>query len=269
MPGPIGPAGAPSPLAGIPPGPNTVFNVCQNALWEINVTAPGEAPDPADMALALGKFNQLLDSWNARKTYIYASQLLSFLLIPGLSPHTIGPATGPPNPTFALAITASRPVSIAAANIILTNVNPTVRSPLNRRDKDWWANQRLQGIPANLPTDFYYRPDWPAGSIFFWPVPNFGYKAELEIETLLLGAANLATVFSFPVGYELAITLTLAEILCPAFERTPSPVTISAASAARQAIAGLNSEPPRVALNDFRSRTGKPLPTFNYRTGSS
>lgn len=267
MPGPVLPPGAPGVTAGIPPGPNTVFNVCQNALWEINVTAPGEPPDAADMAFTLGKFNQLLDSWNTRKIYIYASQLQIFQLTPGLSPHTIGPQGG--NPTFVLPVTASRPVDIANANIILNNVNPVVRSPLNKRDKDWWANQRLQTIPANLPTDYYYRPDWPNGSIFFWPVPNFAYQSELEIETLLIGAATLATVFTFPPGYELAITLTLAELICPGFERQPSPVTVSAASAARQAVAGLNAPPPRVSLNDFRSSAGKPLPTFNYRTGSS
>lgn len=267
MPGPVLPPGGGGVTAGIPPGPNTVFNVCQNALYEINVVAPGEVPDAADMLFTLGKYNQVLDSWNTQKTKIYAVQLQTFQLTPGLSPHTIGPQGG--NATFSLPVGESRPTDIANANIILNNVNPVVRSPLNTRDKDWWANQRLQTIPANLPTDYYYRPDWPNGSIFFWPVPNFGHQCELEIESILSGAATLQTTFSFPPGYELAITLTLAELLCQPFERNPTQLLVAAASAARQAIAGLNAPPPRVALNDFRSRSGKPLPTFNYRTGSS
>jgi hypothetical protein len=252
----------------IPPGPNSVQNVCTNALYDINVVAPGEPPDPAELLFVLSKFNQLLDSWTARKIYIYASDLLSFNLVPGLVPHTIGPApiANAPAPTFL--VTGERPPRMPAINILLNNVTPIVRFPLAVRDKDWWARQTLQGIQTSLPTDFYYRPDWPLGSIFFWPVPNFAYGVELEIETLLQGAATLQTVFAFPQGYELAIELSLAELISPSFEKQVGPVLLSAAAKARMAVQGLNSAPPRINLNDFGSpSTARPQPAFNYYTG--
>ena len=269
LPGP--PAGNP-----VPPAPNTVQNVITNALYEINVVAPGEAPDAGEMTFALSKFNQLLDSWTARKVYIFAIQLLgdptvsgkNFILTPGLQPHTVGPTQigTAPAPTFL--VNQERPVRIDNVNIILNNVSPNVRFPLQKRDKDWWATNRVQSVPTTLPTDYYYRPDWPAGSVFLWPVPNYAYGIELEIETLLQGSANLATLFAFPPGYELAITMTLAELLCPSFEKQPNQVLIGAAATARQAVAGLNAPPPRINLDDFGGPgTGRPRSSFNYHNG--
>jgi hypothetical protein len=272
VPGP--PAGNP-----VPPAPNSVQQVVTNALFEINVVAPGEAPDAGEIAFALSKYNQLLDSWSTQNVRIPAYDLLSvspiapnapFLLVPGLSPHTIGPPPIAPAPTPTFQVTGERPVRIGNINVLLNNVSPVVRFPLTKRDKDWWATNRVQSIQTTLPTDYYYRPDWPAGSIFFWPVPNFAYGAEIEVESFLNGSANLNTYFAFPPGYELAITLTLAELLSPAFEKPPNQILVAAAAKARQCIDGLNAQPPGINLNDFGGpSTGKPRPTFNYYTGCS
>lgn len=267
--------------APIPPAPNTVRNVCTNALYEINAVAPGENPDAAELAFVLSKFCQLLDSWSTQQVYIFVSQLISanppapvgnganWILTPGLSPHTIGPAAIAPAPAPSLQVVGERPVRIVAGNILLSNVNPIVRNPLHIRDKDWWSNQRVQTIQTALPTDLYYRPDWPLASLFFWPVPNFAYRVELEIETFLNGAATLDTVFAFPPGYELAITLTLAELLCPSFEKPPNQMLVAAASQARRNVHGLNSAPPRINLDDFGTGHGRPRASWNYRTGMS
>jgi len=259
----------------IPPAPNTVQQVCINALYEINVVAPGENPDPLELAFVLSKFNQLSDSWSTRAEKIFALDLISvspitnnpFLLVPGLDPHTIGPPPigAAPIPTYQ--VVGERPVRIRNINVLLNNVSPVVRYPLQKRDSDWWATNRVQTIQTSLPTDFYYRPDWPVGSIFLWPVPNYAYGLEIEIETFLNGSATLATVFAFPPGYELAITLTLAELICPAFEKPPNQILVAAAAQARQAVAGLNAPPPRINLSDFRSTTDRPRASFNYRTG--
>jgi len=262
-----------------PPQPVTFRTLCTNALWEINVVAPGEVPDASELAFALDKANQIADNWNTQKVFIYAVQLISaapappigtgaaFLLSPGLAPHTVGPAWGG---AATFPIITERPVRIANLNIILNNVFPPVRFPLKQRDKDWWATQRLQGIQTALPTDFYYRPDWPLGSIFFWPVPNLGYGAELEIESVIQGGTSLDTPFMAPPGYELAMTLTLAELLCPAFEKMPNQVLVGAAMRARNAVQGLNNAAPRINLDDFGdSSSSRPRPYFNYRTGLS
>ena len=258
-----------------PPAQTTARVICTNALYEINVVAPGENPDASELAFALDKFNQIADSWSAQKVFIYTVQLLSvapgvggaaFLLVPGLNPHTIGP-TSVGAPTFPVLL--ERPVRIKNVNILLNNVSPVVRYPLTKRESDWWAGQRLQGIQTSLPTDFYYRPDWPLGSIFFWPVPNYAYGAEIEIETPIQGAITPDTPFIEPPGYELAMTLTLAEYLCPSFEKQPNQVLAVAAQKARAAIIGNNTAPPRISLDDIGDSGSSKRASFNYHTGMS
>jgi hypothetical protein len=262
-----------------PPQPTTFRVICTNALWEINVVAPGEVPDYSELAFSLDKANQIADSWSAQKVYIYASQLISaapdppvgnsaaFLLNPGLVNHTVGPAWAG---AATFPVITERPVRIKNVNVILNNVTPVVRYPLKKRDSDWWATNRVQTIQTSLPTDFYYRPDWPLGSLFFWPVPNFAWACELEIESVIQGGTTLDTEFIGPPGYELAMTLTLAELLCNAFEKQPPPVLVNSGRMARNAIIGLNAGPPRINLDDFGdASTGKPRATWNYRTGMS
>ena len=259
-----------------PPQPNNVLNICTNALYEINAYAMGEAPAASDINFVFSKLNQVADSWSAQRIYIWASQLLDadasgnpFLMVPGLVPHTIGPA-GTPTPTFVIPV--SRPTKIVAANVIQQNVNPVVRFPMMPRDKDWWAKQRVQTIQTELPTDYYYRPDWPLGSIFFWPVPNYAYQVEFEIETPVAltdsAGLTLASQFAMPQGYELALTLTLAEAICNAYEKRATPELVSNALKARQAIIGNNTAPPRINLDDFgQSSATRPRASFNYHTG--
>jgi hypothetical protein len=70
----------------------TALDIVTSALQEINVVAQGEAPAQGDAAFALSKLNDLLDEWAARKVYIYDVSFPTFTLVPGLLPHTIGPA---------------------------------------------------------------------------------------------------------------------------------------------------------------------------------
>jgi hypothetical protein len=259
----------------VPPGPNTFRQVCTNALYEINVVAPGEVPDPLELAYVLGVASRLADSWNCQQYYIFASDLVgasptgvSFLLVPNLSPHTLGPAAigAAPAPTFL--VNNERPVRIVSANVILNNVNPIVKFPLEIRDKDWYAKQRVPTIQTNLPTDLYPRFSWPLLKLFFWPVPNFAYGVEFELEEALIGGATLDTAFAFPPGYELALTLTLAELISGPFEKQFSQIQTITAMKARLAIQGLNSAPPRINLDDFgEPSTGRPRASFNYHTG--
>lgn len=275
MPGPpVLPPQPVGPGVGTPPSPNTVGQVITNALYEINVVAPGEAPEALEMAFALSKFCQLADSWNTQQYFIYAYDLLGasaggpqYLLVPGLINHTIGPNTaGFAAPTFL--VSTERPVRIASLNVILNNVQPVVRFPLTSRDKDWWSKQRVQTIQTALPTDFYYRPDWPLGSIFLWPVPNIAYQCEIEIETVLQGATQLNQAFLIPPGGELAFTLSLAELLSIAFEKPISTALLASASKARMNFMGTNVRPPRINLDDFGAPSSeRPRASFNYHTG--
>lgn len=255
----------------IPSAAGKVGEIVTNALIELGVVAPGENPDPSEAQFALIRLNKIVDSWNTQKVYIYGNKLVPFTLVPGLNPHTIGPDPasqgGGTAPTYQIA--GPRPVDIANANIILNNVTPVVRNPLTPRDKDWWATQRVQTIQTSIPTDYYYNPDWPNGSIFLWPVPNYAYGVEFELQTILQGFNTLGDIFTAPPGYPLALELTLAELCASSFEKPISQTLAVAASQARLAVKGLNGGAPRIDLGEFKSTSGRPLPSWNYHTGRS
>lgn len=250
----------------IPPNSPTVapismLDLITNALIEIGVYSMGEKIDAAEAQFCLSKFNRMLDSWNTQKLYAYNRMFASIPLQPNHQPHTIGPGADFNAP--------QRPVTIENANIVLNTVNPPVRSPLNLRDDDWWASQRVQGVATTLPTDLYYSPDFPIGQLYLWPVPTKNYLLELWSRVVLSTVANLNIILSLPPGYEDALTLTLAEILVSPFQAQPSPILIANALHARGAIQRTNSKAPFISTADsgMPSNMGKNITTYNYRTG--
>src|SRR5262249_22300097 len=109
------------------------------------------------------------------------------------------------------------------------------------------------------------------------PVPNSNYQVRLQLRGLLIAVtgdqiAGLKSAISLPPGYRQALTLTLAERLCPSFEKQPHPLLIQSASKARQAIFQNNSESPRINTQDFGmpvcGSVGKKEGDFNWLSGS-
>lgn len=242
---------------------STASDLISNALFEINYAAPGESISSADLNFCLNKLNRMLDQRNAQRLFTYnVTFVSSYVLTPNLSPHTIGP-TG----TF---VVTQRPMEVKAAAIILNNITPNVTQPLTIRDDDWWANERVKSLATSLPTDLYYSPDFPNGSLFFWPVPNTAWGLELETRTVLAQLALTDTI-SLPPGYEEELTMSLAEALCAPLNRDAkvSAQVSSQAMRARAIIKGANSFSPRISTQDvgMPTKTVSTRSDFNYRTG--
>lgn len=239
-----------------------VSDLIKNALLELGAYSQGEVVSADDADFCGGKLNRVLDGWNARESFVYNVNFVQYLLTANLSPHTIGPGGN--------FVVAQRPVKIVNANIVLTNSVPNVFTPLNIRDDDWWSGNRVRDLKSSLPTDLYYSPDWPKGSIYLWPVPNTAWKLDLETWNTLAQFVNLTDVLSMPPGYEDALTLTLAENLAVPFKTPLDPLLIKNAQAARDRIQTLNSVAPRISTNDAGMPTrGNKKTYFNYLTGSS
>lgn len=250
-------------MAPIDPIPVTARDVCTAALQEFGGVGAGETPSKEDATFALDKLNRLLDNWNADRGTIYAAAFLTFPLTPNLSPHTIGPSQ---TSTFDVPM---RPVSIEDAGLILTNVQPNVRLGIRLRDAAWWATQTVKSLATTIPTDLYYEPDWPDGSLFFWPVPTVAYSVELQVRTLLANV-DFEDSFSLPPGYRDAITLTLAEMLVTPLGKPMPPQLPAQAAAARARIQSNNQTNPRMtALGSGMPRgRGRLDPYYNYLTGN-
>lgn len=249
----------------MPATPNSItvkaLDIIKAAMQEIGALAPGEAPSNDDQAWVLQKLQRLIDRYNARLPMIYNVNFSVFTLQVNHQPHTIGP-TG----DFAV---NQRPVDIPSVGLILTN-QTQVELPLNRRDQDWWAGQSLKGLTSTLPTDFYYSPDWPNGSIYFWPIPTAVNQVRIQSRLVLTEITSYSANFSMPPGYWDAVVYPLAISLCPSFERTASPELQMLARDSVKAIQANNISSPRL-MNDSPTQSGqnRSRPDFNFLTGLS
>jgi hypothetical protein len=249
------------------PGGSTswkTIDIIKMAMVKIGVLDPLETPSAGDASSVLGDFNLMIDSFNADHRYIYAHQFITGTITPLLQPHLIGP-TG--TPTF---VVNQRPVQIEGANILLNSPGPnTVRSKIHVHQDfgDWWESQRAPNIQSVIPTDMYYEPDWPNGSMFLWIVPQVAYPLELQL-WVVLSQLGLFDSFSLPQGYLNAVVYSLAEHIAPSFDQIFGPNLIMLKNEALKKIWGPNLIAPRLGTRDagIPSAHQGTRSNYNYRT---
>lgn len=242
---------------------DTAADIITRAMRKVNLLPSDQSASTADLNSALTELNDLLDTWAAMKLYAYNVSFAQYTLIANHSPHTIGPSTADFNVT-------QRPVRIEGATLVLTDVTPNVDRPILRiRDDAWWNAQAVKGLTSSVPTDLYYSPDFPNGSLYFWPVPSYAWDVRLETWGILAQFADTSTSFSMPPGYRNALTLSLAERLAESFGQGVTPVLARDAQRARMAIQSNNAKSPRGATADYGMQGPSPgrRPSFNYYSG--
>lgn len=243
------------------------------ALKEIRVARAGDVPSPDDMADALLIFNELLDEWNADARAAYTQTFGDFTLVPNLNPHLIGPAgsaAGNTDPTFV--VPTARPTKIIAAQLNLGGGAPQPYVPIAVIDDAEYRRLTVPGLQQILPTQVYYSADWidpnntgtGYGQLYFWGVPQSAYTVRLWYEFLLAQITDLTLNCSWPVGYQAALRLTLAERLAPMFGQIIAPQTAESARLARERVFGNNDDDPRIATADAGLGGGGHPLGFNY-----
>ena len=243
--------------------------------------APGEQPDSETAQWAFRKLNYLIDIWQAKEFYVYSYAFQLFTLVPGLSPHTIGPNPTPPAatpiPTFSTGIQPC-PVRIESSALILNQAPGRVDIPMNIRDHAWWAAQQVKEIQTNVPTDLFYNQNSPLGELYFWPVPNQAREVRLQYWQTVSQFQAITDPIGGPGGpgtliqaYRAALMLTLAESLLPGGAKEEHPTLAGMALHARAAVFSNNAQSPRMVTQDFgmpKARRQGARGDFNWMTGS-
>lgn len=238
------------------------LDIITASMQEIGVLSPGDFPSNEDSAWVLQKIQRLVDQYNSRRPMIYNMTFTLFMLNPPsdvLAPTTIGPGGD-----FDV---NQRPVAIESIGLILDGGSPGVELPLNRRDDDWWANNRIKGLTSTLPTDFYYSPDWPMGKIFFWPVPTASHQVRLQTRAVLGEFTAYNQSFTMPPAYWDLIVYDLACSISPSFECEPSPTLLGLRQKALKAVQVNNILSPRLASDAPSQPSGQGRPDFNFLDG--
>lgn len=220
--------------------PTTGRDIVSDALLELNVIQAGDVMEPDAASFGIGKLARIFDNWNADRGAVYADQFNTYVLTPGLSPHTIGP-TG----TWVI---AQRPESIEAASLVFnTTNNPSI--PIDIKDAAWYASLSVPTISLAVFTGLYYEKAWPNGKVFFNGKPSTAYSIQL-LTRITLTALSLTDPFTMPPGYQDAATLTLAEELAGPFEKSITRDLERRAREARARVFGNNTVIPPLVTRD-------------------
>lgn len=214
----------------------TGMDLVKGALFELGVLSAGEDPEGSVADFVLSKGNRLIDNWNAKQEAIFAVDFLTFTLIAGTQPLTIGPSAA----NFTV---TQRPVSIDAANVIIDN---NIRVPLTvHTDPQWWMSVQTPAVQTSLSSDLYYNPTWPNGSIYLWCLQSYPYTLELLVRKVLAELA-FATNIVMPQGYWDALILTLAEDCAAPLQVQLPPLLPKKASDARAQVFANNTVVPTI-----------------------
>lgn len=239
-------------------GSLAVSDLIVDAFTEIRVARAGDVLAPEMMDRGLRKLNALIDAYNANTRAAFTLGFQSYTPTPSHAPHTIGPSSA----DWAV---AQRPSSLRGANLILNTVSPAVRIPIRIRDEAWWREQAVQGQATTFPTDLFYQPDWPNGTVNLWPVPTSTYPIELETDGAF-SMLQLTDTFWMPYGYRNAVSLRLACDLASGEGQTPAAYLLQRTIDAEALIFAANDAMPNLVTRDAgmpSARRGR----WNYLTG--
>ncbi|MFA5265177.1 MAG: hypothetical protein WC378_15245 [Opitutaceae bacterium] len=206
----------------------SALTIMQDAATEIGVLPQGSVLSTADSAWIFSKLNDLLDSWNADDLFLYYTGDAQYSVAAAAS-YTIGPSGA--------TITAQRPKKIYFANWVDAVGK---RTPIRVVEAQEFGTISNLTDTGTTPTTLYYKPTSPNGIIYVYPVPTVAGILELFALSQLSAFANVATVYALPPGYKRALTLSLAEDICPSFGVTPSALLASQARKIRDKIKSQN-----------------------------
>lgn len=242
--------------------------IAADAARELAIIGEADTLNTSDAAVLLSQLSMIVDDWNSERDAIFATEFLAFTFVPNLNPHTIGPAGA----TWTVA--TQRPVFIESAAVVLSSGANQVNAPLIRMHDtkagipQWYMDLSTPNITTAYPTDGYYDPTWPNGSLYLWPVPSTAYECQIQVRQVLTDY-TMNTTFTMPPGYRSAMTLTLAENSATAFSR-PMPADLPRkALLARARIFANNTGANRISTYEagMARRGGRRRSNFNYLTG--
>ncbi len=164
--------------------------------------APGRTPSTIQLTEAYNVANAMLDSWNTERLIIYEIERSIQTLVAGTQDYLIG--TGQ---TF----NVDRPSRIERAGLIyLSNPAQPLEVPMQILTVADWSSIPVKVIPSTIPTQLYYEPSFPYGTIHLWPIPSMVNQLALYLWKKISQFTSTGQTVTFPDGYLKAITYNIA-----------------------------------------------------------
>jgi hypothetical protein len=229
------------------------------SLRTLGVIAAGEVPSSEDSIDAFEVANRLLDSWSTERLQIFKVVRTVWTIVSGTQDYTVGSGG---------TINIARPTIIDHVNYQRTDTSPVVEFQLNPHTEDSWASVPIKTLTAPLPTQWYYTPTFPLGTLSLWPVPTGSTLQGVLYAPMAVPEFSLITdTISLPPGYRRMLITNLALELAPEYGVQPHPMLARSAGESKMNVKRMN-----MRLSDLRVESGalvQGVPTYGWdiRTG--
>lgn len=226
----------------------TARDIITIALNDAGVTGQGLVPSATDINNGLTRLNDMIEQWQRNRWLIF-HLVPTDLLMTGATSYTIGDGGD---------FDVARPDRLEAARIIQNNppAPNDVGWPLELvQSEEAYNNIRLQHL-SSFPRFVYYRPEWPLGQLFFWPLPSSSYTARVITKAVLQTFPNLSTEFDMPPEYRRAIRFNLIDEMIDAYGLPEKPNNSKRAAGALNVIRNANAQLPVLQVPNELVRPG-------------
>jgi hypothetical protein len=225
-----------------------LITIIKLALKDIGAISGRETPTDDETQDAFESLKQMLAYWRTQTLVVYC-QKKETITCNGSTSYTIGSGAD---------LNIERPCMVDAVKWLLNDVG-TPLIPLH-------SFEDYQDIQINtitgVPSAFYYRPAYPEGQLFVWPIPNSGTLEIVVRETF----PQYATVFdeiSLPPEYEPAVRFNLATWMAPTFGLDVPPKIERLARETKRALKINNTQLKTMRMPDAVQSTTM----YNIRSG--
>jgi hypothetical protein len=206
------------------------LDLIKSSMRLINAIAVGETPTADESIDSLRVLNDMLETWSIENLTVFSTQDQTFTFTPNTAVYTIGPAG-----TFA----GVRPTSIERMFTRYQGID----YPLEQIDDKRYSLIELKTQPNIIPCFVKYDPDFPLGTLTFWPVPMQATTVTITSNTQFTALTSTAQSLSYPPGYSRAIRYCLAVDLAAEFGLPVLQQVIDIAKSSKAAIKRNNKRP--------------------------
>lgn len=237
----------------------TASDVVTAAAIEIGAIGIGQTLDGAELTVAIDAMNRFISQSNVAKQNLFTLLMNTFVLIASQGIYTWGID---PNGVATADINLARPPqNFGVEDIVLElETTPSIirMPPMEKLTARQYAAIAVPNIPA-IPLKFYWDGNYTAaagfGSLYFWPYPQTTYTVELWRWMALQRVAAGTDAIMVPLEYEQWFHYHLSKILCGPFQRPVPDLVVDGVREANDAIAGINSEPPKIEADPALTRS--------------
>jgi hypothetical protein len=205
----------------------TVTSIVKLALKDAGVIGGRETPTDDEMQDAMDTLNQMLAMWRTQTLSVYC-QKQETIAVTGATSYTIGTGGN---------LNVERPVSVDAMFWRLNDVDTPLNPLHSFEDYQDIGVKNLQGTPEG----YYYRPAYPLGQLFVYPIPTEG-TLYLTLKQPMPVYTTINDDITLPPEYEGAIRWNLAAMLCATFGMPITPEIDRYASQTKRALKINNSQ---------------------------